>query len=64
MFNFNIFSNILKNKKGNSISDEERLRMYKFEMRMQYVRARYPSFNNSDYVKLLDKEMKKWKVIF
>lgn len=59
MFNFNIFSNILKNKKSNSISDEERLRMYKFEIRMQYVRARYPNFNNSDYVKLLAEEMKK-----
>ncbi len=57
MFNFNIFSNILKNKKDDSISDEEKLRMYKFEMRMQYIRSRYPSFYNSDYVKLLDEEM-------
>ena len=60
LFDFNIFSSILKkDKKKEEIKEDELIAQYKFIRRMTYIKARYPNCPNSDYVRLLERMKKK-----
>lgn len=60
LFDFNIFNSILKkDKKKEEIKEDDLIAQYKFIRRMTYIKARYPNYPNSDYIRLLERMKEK-----